>query len=153
MTALALAGAGEGAVQPDLVLPPGFDRIGDVVRFEQDPGPSADRARGVPGSLIAESIPEPAAEGQEPALSGTTDLDEPVTMDEVFAAGEEGYRPQARAWRMTRADLVPCTRCGLRGHVAGDPDRCLYYRGNFGLGGQAAQAIEAAQWQNGKGAR
>lgn len=22
-------------------------------------------------------------------------------------------------------DLIPCTYCGLRGHVAGDPDRCI----------------------------
>jgi hypothetical protein len=21
-------------------------------------------------------------------------------------------------------DLTPCVRCGLRGHLAGDPDRC-----------------------------
>jgi hypothetical protein len=48
-------------------------------------------------------------------------------------------------------DLRPCTRCGLRGHVAGDPDRCLYYRGSFGLGGQAAQAADEAHWRNGTG--
>lgn len=44
------------------------------------------------------------------------------------------------------ADLVPCTRCGLRGHTAGDPDRCLYYHGSLGLGGQAATTVRAALW-------
>jgi Zn ribbon nucleic-acid-binding protein len=40
-------------------------------------------------------------------------------------------------------DLVPCTRCNLRGHEPGDPDKCLqssklYQRGagGAGLGGQ-----------------
>jgi len=79
-----------GGVQPDLILPPGFDRVGEVVRIEQERG------------------------------------DEPVTIEEVFAAGEEGKRTHVRRWRMTRADLVPCTACGLRGHVAGDPVRCLH---------------------------
>jgi hypothetical protein len=44
---------------------------------------------------------------------------------------------------LTDADLTPCTRCHLRGHVAGDPDRCLYYRGSYGLGGHAAVAAMA----------
>lgn len=51
---------------------------------------------------------------------------------------------------LRRADLTPCTRCGLRGHVAGDPDRCLYYRGSLGLGGQAAVAIGEARVRRGK---
>jgi hypothetical protein len=28
-------------------------------------------------------------------------------------------------WKHRPEDLVPCTRCHLRGHKAGDPDRCL----------------------------
>lgn len=26
---------------------------------------------------------------------------------------------------MTELEETPCTRCGLRGHLAGDPDRCI----------------------------
>jgi hypothetical protein len=35
---------------------------------------------------------------------------------------------------LTEADMIPCTLCGLRGHVAGDPDRC-YQQISLGLGG------------------
>lgn len=34
---------------------------------------------------------------------------------------------------MREEDLIPCTRCSLRGHVAGDPERCIGLRGT-GLG-------------------
>ena len=35
---------------------------------------------------------------------------------------------------MRPIDLVPCKACSLRGHVAGDPDRCLQPV-KLGLGG------------------
>jgi len=69
-----------------------------------------------------------------------------VTAAEAFVPGEDGKFPPRSSWRMTRADLVPCTRCGLRGHTAGDPDRCLWYRGSLGLGGQARMAADQGQW-------
>jgi hypothetical protein len=34
---------------------------------------------------------------------------------------------------LSGADLIPCTRCRLRGHTAGDPDKC-YQPVSFGLG-------------------
>jgi hypothetical protein len=129
VTALAVAGAGGGAVAPDLVLPPGFDRVGDVVRFEQDSGPAVELAPTGHGDDAPGFHPEPAGEGQEPALSHNR-------------VGRPSREVHAARWEMGGADVTPCARCGLRGHVAGDPDRCLYYRGSFGLGGQAAQAGE-----------
>lgn len=91
MTALALAGVERSpcgpledlaagtrrgpTVAPDLVLPPGFDRIGDVVRFEQDSGP--DRERAATTAVAPVATPAPAGEGQEPALFAN-DVDEPL---------------------------------------------------------------------------
>jgi hypothetical protein len=49
----------------------------------------------------------------------------------------------AARWELGGADVTPCTRCKLRGHVAGDPDRCLYYHGSLGMGGQSDQAGRA----------
>lgn len=130
MTALAVAGT--GSVAPDLVLPPGFDRLGDVVRFEQDSVPPGVRA--VPAAAAPVTIREPAAEGQEPALS------------------DEDDDHDCKSTRsLTAADFVRCTRCRLRGHLAGDPDRCLVYRGSYGMGGQAAAAQDQAQWRGGEG--
>jgi hypothetical protein len=204
VTALAVAGAGGSPVAPDLVLPPGFDRLGDVVRFAQvevgaqpcfasetrrpsavlaapppapaqDSGPTLELAAGLAAAAHA-SHSAPAGEGQEPAL-----LDDqlaalrPKTAARVrrylasrgsltaFCAAEgvskQGFHSSLRYMidrggplaeaidarkegrgGLAPIDLVPCTLCGLRGHLAGDPDRCLYYRGSFGLGGQAAQA-------------
>lgn len=43
--------------------------------------------------------------------------------------------------RMRIADVIPCTRCHLRGHIAGDPDRCIQPI-SLRLGGdQISQAI------------
>lgn len=42
---------------------------------------------------------------------------------------------------LTEVDMIPCTLCGLRGHVAGDPDRC-YQQISLGLGGQLRHARE-----------
>jgi hypothetical protein len=61
-------------------------------------------------------------------------------------------RPPAglpRTRELDGVDVTPCARCGLRGHVAGDPDRCLFYRGSFGLGGQGAAAERAALGHDG----
>lgn len=33
-------------------------------------------------------------------------------------------------------DFIMCIRCGLRGHVPGDPDRCLFGSALRGLGGE-----------------
>ena len=183
-------------VQPDLVLPPGFDRVGEVVRFEQDSGPAVERAPTGHGA-VAGFHPVPAGEGQEPATlpigtsgeletgpehaasgsdpcegvratrsQGTLGLPgtvAPPKQRRCSACGELGHRkttcsalppadpddePESgfdcRSERSLKpADFRACTRCGLRGHVAGDPDRCLFYRGGFGLGGQAAQIARA----------
>jgi hypothetical protein len=94
--------------------------IGDA----QSSGPAAEHVSSVRAPRDA---PEPAGVGQEPALSRRRRRRSTV----------ETYRER---WHLKRADLVPCTRCGLRGHKAGDPDRCLQYRGSLGLGGQAWQA-------------
>lgn len=126
MTALAVAGAGGSAVAPDLVLPPGFDRVGETVRFEQDSGPAGALRRTTCPVAPPVSPLTPAGEGQEPALLRKR-------------VGRPSREAHAARWKMGGADVTPCTRCALRGHVAGDPDRCLYYRGSFGLGGQAAQ--------------
>lgn len=38
---------------------------------------------------------------------------------------------------LATVDLVPCTDCGLRGHVAGDEDKCMWAGGaSLGLGQQ-----------------
>jgi hypothetical protein len=46
----------------------------------------------------------------------------------------KGRKKDIEAIHLGPLDVVPCTRCGLRGHVAGDPDRC-YQRISLGLGG------------------
>ncbi len=38
--------------------------------------------------------------------------------------------------KLAAVDLTPCTRCKLRGHTAGDPDKCLVTREMPGLGNQ-----------------
>ena len=48
--------------------------------------------------------------------------------------GDAIERVGASRGGLSKADLIPCTRCGLRGHVAGDPDRC-YQQISLGLGG------------------
>jgi hypothetical protein len=98
--------------------------IGDAI----DSGPAAEHVSSVRAPRDA---PEPAGVGQKPAL--------------FRRGGAGGPGRPVNAENMTRADLVPCTRCGLRGHVAGDPDRCLRYTGSLGLGGQAWQAQGASQ--------
>lgn len=79
---------------PDLVLPPGFDRLGETIAC----GPERGRT------------------GQ--------------------------FRGQPRRynhWRPDPLDETPCARCGLRGHVAGDADRCIGLR-STGLG-QAQEVL------------
>lgn len=165
MTALALAGAGGGSVQPDLVLPPGFDRLGDVVRFEQDyrekrPSGELDRGGASPGVDPCEvkgATPSPGTDGRGPASHGglrasTSDVAErPGRIGLPGAVAHKrgrGRPPKVLDDALADADLIPCARCGLRGHVAGDPDRCLFYRGSLGLGGSAYAAQDQAQWRN-----
>lgn len=38
---------------------------------------------------------------------------------------------------LSAADLTPCKACGLRGHEAGDPDRCLRGVATLGMGAQS----------------
>lgn len=72
----------------------------------------------------------------------------PAPPDPMFARDPEAiWFEQMHEPGIKAIDRVPCTRCHLRGHVAGDPERCLYYRGSFGLGGTAAAAQEQSQWQ------
>ncbi|MCA1824369.1 MAG: hypothetical protein LC640_08940 [Frankia sp.] len=33
--------------------------------------------------------------------------------------------PGSRELRMRRVDVEPCTTCGLRGHIAGDQEKCF----------------------------
>jgi hypothetical protein len=147
VTALAVAGAGGSAVAPDLVLPPGFDRLGETVRFEQDSGPAGALRRTTCPVAPPVSPLTPAGEGQEPALSRQQHRCARCRARghnaRTCRAGAEGEDPDDTPdppnAKLRRADRIPCTRCALRGHVAGDPDRCLYYRGGYGLGGQAAQ--------------
>lgn len=40
--------------------------------------------------------------------------------------GRPSVEETERRWRMRPEDLVPCTVCHLRGHVAGDPEKCLH---------------------------
>jgi hypothetical protein len=199
---------------PDLVLPPGFDRIGETRAVENLAAPGAgerfesNRPHGMGPDRVAvlkdlvasgryvpfaglrrefaKSGPEassaeprrssytdhaPAVAGQEPALTIEQQLG---GLREATAARIRRYlssrgtsRDFARAegvhemtWYhqlhrvhrrggplaaaiterkeghgcLTSADVVACTRCGLRGHVAGDPDRC-YQQISLGLGG------------------
>lgn len=57
----------------------------------------------------------------------------------TFWYGLSGRMVTGERWAIVRAldmrhdgvgslDVIPCTKCGLRGHVAGDPDRCLVSR-------------------------
>lgn len=60
---------------------------------------------------------------------------EVLSMDAVGATvHERGCAP----YHMRAIDVIPCARCGLRGHVAGDPDRCLFGSATRGLGGEMA---------------
>jgi hypothetical protein len=57
--------------------------------------------------------------------------------------GGDGFEANSKAGRALKPeDFVPCTRCGLRGHVAGDPERCLAER-SLGLG--------QSPWMGGQG--
>jgi hypothetical protein len=95
------------ALVPDLVLPPGFDRIGETIKL--DPAVAAPVAA-------------------HPQTPPKTDA------DEIY---------NSRSLRtLSKADLTPCTRCGLRGHVAGEPGRCL---GLTGVG------IGQSPWMTGEG--
>lgn len=44
-----------------------------------------------------------------------------ATMLAVVAAKGGSFSGRA----LTELEETPCTRCGLRGHLAGDPDRCI----------------------------
>jgi hypothetical protein len=124
------------ACLPDQVLPPGFDRLGDVIRFEQ----LAVGASGEPEVELAMPTPGAPCEAKSAALRpGTFGLPGTAAPRLRNGAGEFNSK-STRA--LKDEDLVPCSRCGLRGHVAGDPVRCLYYRGSFGLGGQASIGAE-----------
>jgi hypothetical protein len=85
---------------------------------------------------------EPAVAGQKPAPS--RDSKTPYRRQrsrfhpEDIATDEEAAEP-CGGKKLEAKDLeplvrVPCTTCGLRGHVAGDPDRC-YQPISLGLGG------------------
>lgn len=68
-----------------------------------------------------------------------------VKANDVKRRAEDGRPPREERGayaknfgrELTGVDLVPCARCGLRGHVAGDPDRCLRASGAAGIGSQA----------------
>jgi hypothetical protein len=151
VTALATAGADGSAVAPDLVLPPGFDRIGDVVRFEQqvEAGAQGGTAQSAPLGEVdivqpdATNLAPPPLPVQQHRCARCRARGHNARTCRAGAEGEDpDDTPDPPNAKLRRADRIPCTRCGLRGHVAGDPDRCLYYRGSLGLGGQAAQAGE-----------
>jgi hypothetical protein len=95
------------ACLPDLVLPPGFDRVGET----------------------------------RPAW-----IDTPTTSSAPAPVQQRRGEGQVRLSRSIRAlkdaDLIPCKRCGLRGHVAGEPGRCLE-RDGLGLG--------QSPWMTGEG--
>lgn len=60
----------------------------------------------------------------------------------------------ARATRMRRIDVTPCARCGLRGHVAGDAERCVPDKVEVtGLGGAAWMTGGDADQGNGDAQR
>jgi hypothetical protein len=164
VTALALAGTGGGAVLPDLVLPPGFDRVGDVVRFDQDEaGAQGGTAQSAPLGEV--DIVQPAATNLAPPprpargpyhckACGEVGHQARTCSGSAGEVADEGEAdddadPDCTSTNSLKpADLIPCTRCGLRGHVAGDPDRCLYYHGSLGMGGQSwsAQQQGPATW-------
>jgi hypothetical protein len=84
---------------PDLVLPPGFDRLGETIQCGPERG--------------------------APAFKDRVSPDEPSNSKSLRT--------------LAAADFVPCARCGLRGHVAGDADRCIGLR-STGLG-QAQEVL------------
>ena len=50
---------------------------------------------------------------------------------------EDRRRVSGTCRELTGVDVVPCSRCGLRGHEAGDPEKCLHPRDpSAGLGVQ-----------------
>lgn len=148
MTALAVAGAGGGFVQPDLVLPPGFDRIGDVIRFEQlstiEHESSLPRPSGE-GTTAMSKVPGDPCEAMGATLSPATDRCGPglAPVEQPGRIGLPGTVAHEHNTPLREVDVTPCTRCGLRGHLAGDPDRCLFYRGSLGMGGQSSQTERA----------
>lgn len=65
-----------------------------------------------------------------------------ATDAEALGLGKHRIKGPGDKWKHRPEDLAPCTKCGLRGHVAGDPDRCLPDKVEIrGLGG--------AQWMTG----
>lgn len=54
----------------------------------------------------------------------------------VSAAWVDVKERNAGCYRMSVADVTPCAHCGLRGHLAGDPDRCTSGNAAAGLGGE-----------------
>jgi len=46
-------------------------------------------------------------------------------LDADRARRRTGKPHNYRSMEVTGLDLIPCLACGLRGHLAGDPDRCL----------------------------
>ena len=46
--------------------------------------------------------------------------------------------PQGSCKPLDPIDKIPCPRCHLRGHEAGDPDRCLIGNASAGLGSSLA---------------
>ena len=64
----------------------------------------------------------------------------PCHREQVDRAGKERTKAKGDSGPgrvLGGADLVPCAACGLRGHAAGDPERCLHGSATQGLGGQA----------------
>jgi hypothetical protein len=118
----ALAVAAPAALVPDLVLPPGFDRIGDTVKVSQvcePPAPARLYKCSICGSLDHTAPKHPTEAGES-----VTDL------------------PGRKVGNLSGLDLVPCGRCGLRGHEPGEPGRCL---GLDGVG------IGQSPWMTGEG--
>lgn len=132
MTALAIG----DAIPPDLVLPPGFDRIGETRKV-------ANLAAPVTPALeleLASLRPGTAARVRR-LLEHRGTVAEFAEAEGIFHSHVYGLinrisrrggplaaaldRVRVRGKYLTDEDLTPCTRCGLRGHVAGDPDRCL----------------------------
>lgn len=62
--------------------------------------------------------------------------EEAGVVDPVRRRGPRAGRLERQAWKHDPLDVIPCTSCGLRGHLAGDADRCLprWYAGSMGMG-------------------
>lgn len=57
----------------------------------------------------------------------------------------KGFNVSGKEYKMlSTVDLIPCVDCGLRGHVAGDKERCMWAGGaslGLGQGGNYADAV------------